>query len=413
MITSPKMIDFIIEHAYDDTAKLKLKYSGKETKYFDFDFEFAIVQIEARRRARKKLPSFIKNKHFLFPSILAEEQATNEAVARFHASLIPSNSSILDITAGLGIDDIEFAKAGLSITSCEIDSFKCETLRHNAEIFGLSNKMKIVNCDSINYVNQCNRCFDIVFADPARRNDKGGRVHAFSDCQPDILSAMPDLLKIASRLLIKSSPLLDLSLIRDTVSNLRHIYVVCFKGECKEVLIDIHEGFPFEGATVVDLDWEGMISSFSTKFNQSDSNLISSIVDRKQASDYHYLYEPNSGVMKTGAWKSLYAKFPHLHKAGVNTHIFLSDVLYVDFPGRVMAIYSEPDKKALKGLRGSQINIVSRNHPLSAPQIANKFALTAGSDKFLYAFRYRNSPTFVMASPVSCDSNDILTLIQQ
>nr|MDE7421773.1 class I SAM-dependent methyltransferase [Muribaculaceae bacterium] len=332
--------------------------------------------------------------------LLSSEQASNDAIAKFHASLISPSTSLLDLTAGLGIDDMSFAFNDVDVTACEIDTIKCETLHHNSAVMGISNKLTIFNVDSIDFIRECNKKYDVVYADPARRNDSGARVHALSDCQPDILSALHDILRVAPRLLIKSSPLLDLTLIRNTVTELNQIYVVCFKGECKEVLIDIQKDSSFEGVTVVDIDRYGELSRFHSKFLTTNLDSKAPVCNRKNASDYTYLYEPNAGVMKTGAWSELTGKFPELSKADTNTQIFLSDVLYSNFPGRVMQIYSEPDKKALKALKGAKINIVSRNHPLLAPQIATKFSLKPGSERFLYAFRYRETPTILLATTV-------------
>lgn len=404
MEATEKMIEFVDRHANDDVNALRLKYTREKYREFDFDIEFALIQIEARRKTRKKLPFFLSHPAFVIPTLLSAEQASNEAVARLHASLISSSSRLLDLTAGLGIDDMTFAMSGINVTACEIDYNKCEALQQNAKVMGVSDKLSIVSGDSIDFVRNNNEKFDVVFADPARRNDTGGRLHTLSDCQPDILAAKHDILSISPRLLIKSSPLLDLSLIRDTVTDLNHIYVVCFKGECKEVLIDIQNSSTFEGVTVVDIDMEGEISRFHTDFSHPESRSKVFICNRKKADEYEYLYEPNAGIMKTGAWSTLIAQYNDLHKADINTHIFLSDTLYTDFPGRVMKILSEPDKKALKALKGTKINIVSRNHPLSAPQISNKYSLMPGSDKFLYAFRYRNIPTFIIVSPFCHES---------
>ena len=406
MDITEKMIEFVRMHANDDANALRLKCSGKKINNQDFDIDFALIQIEARRKSRTKLPFFLSHPDFIFPTLLSAEQASNDAVARFHASLIPSSSRLLDLTAGLGIDDMTFAMNGVDVTACEIDSIKCEALLHNARVMAVSDKLSVVLDDSIDFV--CSNCgkFDIVFADPARRNESGGKLHALSDCQPDIQSALKDILSISPRLLVKSSPLLDLSLILDTVNDLHHIYVVCFKGECKEILIDVQNASSFSGVTVVDIDRDGEISRFHTDFNSYSTGLRVAMCDRNKAGDYMYLYEPNAGIMKTGAWSSLLKKFPDLSKADVNTHIFLSDVLYSDFPGRVMQIHSEPDKKYLKALKGKKINVVSRNHPLSAPQIFKKFSLTPGSDNFLYAINYDRTPTLLIASPIKSNLNE-------
>lgn len=396
MEMSENIKEFVRTHANDDVNSLRLKYKNRSPE-LDIDIDFALLQIEARRKAKRKLQDFLKYPDFIFPTLLSAEQASNEAVARFHASLIKS-SSLLDLTGGLGIDVLTFALAGIQVTACEIDTIKCDALRHNASVVGVADKIIVVLGDSIEFIRNYEGKFDVVYADPARRNDVGGRTHALSDCQPDILSSMPEILKVAPRLLVKSSPLLDLSLIRDTVKDLIHIYIVCYKGECKEVLIDIQKNTSFEGVTVVDIDREGEISRFHTDFSITKSGSKVTLCSRKNACQYKYLYEPNAGVMKTGAWSTLLYKYPELSKADNNTHIFLSDTLYSDFPGRVIHIVAEPDKKALKALKGTKINVVSRNHPLSAPQIYNKYSLTPGSDNFLYAFRYRNVPTFLIAS---------------
>lgn len=397
MEISKKMIEFIRTHSLEDANSLRLKYSGKKGSELGFDIEFAILQIEARRKTRQKLSGFLSHSNFVFPSLLSAEQASNEAVARFHASLLSSPSNLLDLTAGLGIDDISFAKKGIKVTACEIDSNKCEALRHNAEVLGVSDKIITVNEDSIDYIRHQKLKFDVVFADPARRSNSGGRVHALTDCQPDIFTAMNDIFAVSSRVLVKCSPLLDVTFIRNTVNDLNHIYVVCFRGECKEVLIDIRKESSFEGVTVVDLDRDTEISRFHSDLACLELHTKSTISDRNKASDYKYLYEPNSGVMKTGSWSTLISKYPLLSKADRNTHIFLSDAYYDDFPGRVMQILSEPEKKALKAFKGERLNIVSRNHPLSAPEISKKYSLVCGSDKFLYAFKYNNTPTFIIA----------------
>lgn len=392
---------FIQAHAKDDPNTLRLKYEGKSSM-MDFPIDFALSQIEARRKAQKKIPSFIENVLFVFPDTLSAEQASNETVAKFHASLIPSDSNLLDLTAGLGIDDLTFAMSGINVTACEINEVKATALRHNSEVFRVADRITVLNIDSMDFVRSCGRHFDVVFSDPARRSSSGKRLHALSDCQPDILGGMDSIMKLTDRLLIKCSPLLDISLIRKTVCNLYQIYVVCFKGECKEVLMDIRKASEFSGVTAVDLDTTGIISKF--EWHHSPTTNAIRFADRACASDYKYLYEPNAGVMKTNAWEALCVHFPEMEKADPNTHIFLSDVLYKDFPGRIMTISEIPDKKALKALKGHKYNIVARNHPLSAPEVAKKLSLVSGGDRFLYALRYEGKPIYILAAPLESRS---------
>lgn len=398
MEISEKTRNFILEHAYDDVNVIRLRYAGK-SKMMDFPIDFALLQIESRRRAQKKIPSFLENEYFLFPDTLSAEQASNEAVARFHASLIKSGSTLLDLTAGLGIDDLTFAMSGIDVTACEINSKKSEALSHNSEILGLSDRIRVFNVDSMRFIETCDERFDVVFADPARRSSTGKRLHALSDCQPDILAGLDNIMRLSDRILVKSSPLLDLTLIRETVRNLSHIYVVCLKGECKEVLIDIQCNSEFTGTTIVDLYMGGIISTFEC--HHSPTDISPDFAKNCSPIDYTYIYEPNSGVMKTGAWGELCNRFRDIQKADSNTHLFLSNKLFTDFPGRILIIDEIPDKKALKGLKGSKCNVVTRNYPLSAPDLAKKYSLIPGSDRFLYAFRYKGKPICIIARDIS------------
>lgn len=397
MRISTSIIDFVRRHENDDVNALRLKYTGKIFDE-DFDLEFALIQIEARRKCKKKIPTLVENPFFIFPSLVSSEQASNEAVARFHASLIPSGASLLDLTAGLGIDDMAFAKVGIKVTSCEIDENKSLMLQHNSKILGLDKNLTVICADSMEYIKTDTHSYDVVFVDPARRDCSGKRVHALSDCQPDILSNMNIIMRHTDHLLVKSSPLLDLSLIINTVSDLYHIYVVCFRGECKEVLIEIRKNEIFTGVTAIDLNWNHTISEFNCKMPTSADSAAIKYAELPSPISYKYLYEPNAAVMKTGEWVTLQKEFPDLRKADINTHLFLSDTLYEDFPGRVLRIDAIPDKKALKHLKGVQYNVVSRNHPLTAPLLSKKFGIVPGSSQFLYAFRFKGTPLIVSAS---------------
>lgn len=403
MEISQQMIEFVHGHANDDIATLRLKYTGKKLPE-DFSLDFALVQIEARRKTRKKLPTFLQNPAFMFPSLIAAEQASNEAVARFHATLVASGASLLDLTAGLGIDDMSMANAGVNVVACELDQLKCDVLRHNFSLWKITaHKMgypNVICTDSIEYLKDSPTRFDAIFADPARRASDGMRVHALADCMPDILGNMSLIMSHTDRLIVKCSPLLDMTLIIKTVENLHHIYVVCFRGECKEVLMDIRKDSAFTGVTCIDLDWDKVISEFHVGQNYlSVSSQSLKYAALPSPAGYRYLYEPNAAVMKTGAWAALQAFYPELQKADASTHLFLSDTLYEGFPGRVLEITAEPDKKALKRLKGNRVNVVARNHPMSAPQIIAKYGIIPGGDTYLYAFRYQSTPTLLSCKP--------------
>ena len=144
--------------------------------------------------------------------LLTEEgisQATRPEVARFRANFIAAkfgaNAHVLDLTCGLGFDSREFSRAGLRVTSVEIDPEVAEYAKHNLTHLGV-----VVHCaDANEFVIPID--VDVVFVDPARRNPNAAkdslgntkRIFDPSQWSPnwekinDISAAHPVLAKVA------------------------------------------------------------------------------------------------------------------------------------------------------------------------------------------------------------------------
>ncbi|MDE6769972.1 MAG: RsmD family RNA methyltransferase, partial [Muribaculaceae bacterium] len=231
---SDELLMFIKRNIKENPASLRLKYHGKIN---NFDLDFALTQIESRQKTKKKLPHFINNSCFIFPTTLSAEQASHEAVAAYHASLIEKNSDLLDMTAGLGIDVMTMAQKCSHATACELDETKAQTLRHNCKVLGLDN-ITVVAADSIEWISETDKHFDVIFIDPARRGEDNARTYNFHDCQPDIMNLQAMLSSKTSCLLIKASPLLDVAQTLKDISHVRAIRAICVNGECKEILVE-------------------------------------------------------------------------------------------------------------------------------------------------------------------------------
>lgn len=137
MELSTEFSRFVVENRHSDVGGLRLKYAGKRNMNFDVDF--AITQVDCRQRAKNKLFGWIENENFLFPSTLSSEQSTSELIAEFHASLIPKDSTVLDMTCGLGIDSMTFARYGANVKSIEINQSIAEIVSHNIQVCGIKN----------------------------------------------------------------------------------------------------------------------------------------------------------------------------------------------------------------------------------------------------------------------------------
>ena len=393
-----ELFEFLEKYRDGDTSALLFSLHGKD---LPFSLPFAITQLEARRKTQTKIPSFLSFDRFLFPDALAAEQATDERVARFHASLAGSGRRILDLTAGLGIDSMTLALNGNDLTVCEIIPVKAQILEHNAKVLNLPS-FKVYNEDCNAFLDRNTQTYDIVYVDPARRDSANHRTYSLKDCVPDVLTLLPKILKTAPMVMVKVSPVLDVSKLINDVPSLEKIYAVCVKGECKELLLQIKRDSEFRGYRIVDHDDNGVISDID--FN--DSELNDSIDTQRDIAEKDlagkYLYEPNAGVMKLPKKSVLCNKFNGLTQVSRKTPLFVSDHYYSDFPGRVLKIEKTVSKSEFSQLKGSKYNIVSRNYPLGADELRKKLKVKEGKDDFIYAFRIgpKEKPIVCVASRI-------------
>ena len=401
---------FIASNSSADISALRLKLHGKA---LSFDLDLALIQIECRRKCSSKLKKFVSNCHTIFPSTVSSEQASHEAVANFHSSLISCNDRILDMTAGLGIDSFAFSSVAKEITSCEIDPVKASFLKYNIEVSGTSN-MKAICCDSMEFLSRCDNNFDLIFVDPARRGNGNSRVYNFKDCKPDILSGMNLLLSRAETVMIKASPFLDISQTLRDIPCAKTIRAISVKGECKEILIEAslhHQNKSTANGNIlaeaIDLNADGTVKSrfqFFIKRDETNCEISEKsfaairYVSAEEISPGKFIYEPNAPVMKLAPWHELCERYPSIKKAAASSHLFFSDIVISDFPGRILEITDIPDKKRLKSLKGEKINVVTRNYPMQASDLKKKLGLLEGDDTFLYASRLSDSSLILVTA---------------
>ena len=394
--------DFIDSNKDLSAEYLRLKNYGK---YFGFDVNLAIDQIEARRKYAKKLPRNVANPYFLFPTLLSGEQATSEVIADFHASLIENGvNSILDMTAGLGIDAVRLSSKCSDIIAIDIDQVKTECLEHNKRILGIGN-MTVICDDSLRFLQDTQRLFDYIFVDPARRSSSNSRTYAFKDCSPDIVTHHNLIRQKCRKLLIKASPMLDISESIKELGGVSELWVLSLKNECKELFIkqDFDSDLsPDPCINAINILNNGQISNL--KFRLSETKTIQSdYVDDQDIIRMKYLYEPNASLMKSLAWNVAGNRYTGLKKASLDTHVFLSDKLYHNFPGRIFHIEQLLSSKETKKLKGTDCNIVARNYICTASELRKRLKTKDGGDNFIYAMRLgnKNRPAMLMCTRIS------------
>ena len=401
--------DFIEKHLKDDVRQLALQKFPD-----DVDKMLVLNQIEARQLLSKKVPSWASNLDLLFPKHLSIEQCSSELTAKYKASIIDGGDTFVDLTGGLGIDSYFLSEKFKSSYYIENQKELCDLAEHNFAVLG--RKIAIVNSDAESFLNDfyCGKtclastgcdeltsCGDnaciVLYIDPARRDIYNRKMVSLHDCSPDVIELQRNLYentvetrfiasqKMAHQILIKASPMLDISLITNELQNISEIHIVSVKNECKEILIKIEPGF--------DGDIKYFCVNFvgndlkSSQFFEFSENSECSANSSYAPTIKRYIYEPNASLMKSGAFKLISQHFG-IEKLHVNSHLYTSDNLISDFPGRIFEVvgFAPFNKKIKKELLKdiTEASVATRNFPLSANELRKNLNLKESDVNFVF-----------------------------
>ena len=384
--------DFIEKHLKDDVRQLALQKFPD-----DVDKMLVLNQIEARQLLLKKVPSWASNPDLLFPKHLSIEQSSSELTAKYKASIISGGDTFVDLTGGLGIDSYFLSEKFKSSYYVENQKELCELAEHNFSVLG--RKINVINSDAESFLNDStsrrdNACV-VLYIDPARRDIYNRKMVSLHDCSPDvvkIVETFPETSPHKPLFLIKASPMSDISLITNELQNISEIHIVSVKNECKEVLIKIEPGFEGEikyfcvnlqNSTVISTEAKRS-GEISFEFSESSEN---SAVSTFATTIKHYLYEPNVSIMKSGAFKLISQRFG-IEKLHVNSHLYTSDNLVSDFPGRIFEVvgFAPFNKKIKKELLNdiTEASVATRNFPLSANELRKNLNLKESDKNFVF-----------------------------
>ena len=344
-----------------------------------------IQQIESRNAIEKKLPTWFNAQHIYYPPKLNLEQTSSEMTAKYKASLV-HGTTIADLTAGFGVDGYYFSKNFTEVSCFEINSELSEISRHNFKTLQIEN----VSCFAENGLEGIQgNFFDVIYIDPSRRHDSKGRVFYLKDCEPNVTENIPFLFKHCKTILLKTSPMLDITQGFKELSNVSEVHIVAVGNDVKEVLWILKED-DNESPQIKTLNFSIRgIETFEFDWNEKGTAVYSS---PKQ-----FLYSPNGALMKSGAYALISEKFG-LYKLHTNTHLYTSDTLK-DFPGRRFRIdrvvpYSKKDMKHL--VQYDKANVATRNFPESVAIIRKKWRIKEGGDTYLFFVTIENDQKVVL-----------------
>lgn len=317
---------FIIEHENDDVTRLLLS----KNKWPDIDISLAAATITCRSRIKDKVPQWYAVTSLIYPDRLCSEQCSSSWAAEYKAALAKKiighdNGRIADLTGGLGIDSWAFSQIASKVLYNEGKEYLAKAAKHNFKELSVNNidiSNETIDTDNVKRITDDFRP-DLVFMDPARRSSEGKKVFLIEDCSPDILKLKDIILRGCRNILVKLSPMADISMVAERLGKqVREIHITGTSGECKELLVWMDSQWNVEYRLVV--NDSGNILEIESSADDSAAN--PAYINNADSLIGKLLIEPGKTLMKAGRFNYLSSRFK-MHKLGKNTHLYISEAL--------------------------------------------------------------------------------------
>ena len=394
-LLQPSIQQFIREHERDDPYQLTLQAH----RYPDYPIPAIAEQIQARRKAKDKLPEWYATEGVLYPPLLSMEQCSSQWAAQFKQGLV-HGQQLVDLTGGAGVDTYYLSQSFHQTHYVEQQASLAELAKHNFSVLG-AGPIQIHTTTAERFLTAQHAPVDCLYLDPARRDGHARKVFQLEDCSPNVVELRDLLLTKARTVLIKTAPLLDIEATVTTLGAVTHVYVVAVNGEVKEVLYVLSGESPAEPLiTAVNLakHAEQRFSFYRSQESQAEV---------AYSNPLRYLYEPHAALMKAGAFK-LTAQRLGLYKLHPNTHLYTTEHRVPDFPGRAFecqAVIPYQKKAVRKHLPHLKANITTRNFPDSVASIRKKLGLKDGGEIYLFAAQLSdNNLAIIITKALSADT---------
>lgn len=411
-------LDYIRTNALADVRRLALRQPPEGV-----DVRAALTQIEGRQLAATKLPTWTQTEGILFPPRLALEQCSSEATATYKREVVrrllwggayapdrQPTACFADLTAGFGVDFAAIAPLFAQAVYVEHQPLLCDLARHNLPLLG-SRHAKVVCAEAEDVLREPTILpdpitpFALCFLDPARRDAAGRKVARIEDCTPDVTALQVLLRQRAQLILLKLSPMLDLTAAIRSLQGVAEAHVVSVGGECKELLLVVqgqgHDSLSTGNGTDIPIhciDLHTQHATYSVQHSSEGVSPLSHVVftrSEEVSAPYRlakqlgtYLYEPNASLLKAGAFRLLCQRFA-IEKLAPDTHLYTSQQRVTDFPGRTWHIlgHSTFAKRALSAFLADTpaADLTVRGFPTSVEALRRQLHLRQGGNTHLIA----------------------------
>lgn len=368
--------EYIVRHRNEDVRMLALRCSESGV-----DVSFCLRQIEAWQKARTKLPRWADTDDIIFPPRINMEQCSSQTTAEYKRNLIlrllpRHRSSMVDLTGGFGVDFSFLSPLFEKAVYVERDSELCQIASHNLPLLGISHAQVVcaqAECFLEEVAHQ-----NLLFLDPARRDDAGRKVVALHDCSPDVEALSSRLLSLSDVVVVKLSPMLDVGQALQRLPDVCEVHAVSVDGECRELLLVLSASDAPLTYHCVNLGRQHQI--FITEERHAQP-LMASAPGR-------YLYEPNASILKVGVQDALCQTY-NVAKLHPFSHLFTSGEICDEFPGRRFLVedFTTCGKRELKTFLRDipKANLSVRNFPSTVASLRKQWHLAEGGDVYLFA----------------------------
>lgn len=450
---------FIVENGNADTVRLVMACKEwpvpEDAELAELDAKsLAVNTIEGRRRLRKKLPEWVACTGLVYPSSLCAEQCSSSDTARYKASIVQrifneyvgtvasmvgdpcrttgsaaenkmvtepaevtigtrKTGRIADLTGGLGVDSWAFSEVAEEVLYNEMNQALAAAARHNFKALGVTNifiKNSEATSDSLKDIFGDFRP-DVIFLDPARRDSAGKKVFLLEDCSPDVLKILPELFGISRFVLLKLSPMADITMAVERLDRtyeeylekasgkgwngqwVREVHVVASGGECKELLI-LLDGEWNEGYSLTCREDGKTLTFKPEEITKAKAGYPDSTFAR-------IIFEPGKSLTKAGVFNAICKRFG-LVKLARFTHLYtisepLSDseseqrtAPLKDF-GKVFYVKEilPLNKSSMKdvGKRYPHSEVSAKNIPMSSDELRTRLKVKSGDDAHIFGVR--------------------------
>ena len=384
------MTNLIRQHMHDDVQQLALQ-RNRFPQLSDADFRFLLQQVDGYQRTCEKLPILSALPDWWFPVRLSCEQCSSEATAGYKAQIGGACRRLIDLTAGYGIDTFHLAATAGEAHYVERNADLCQIAAHNFALY--RENIQVHNTTAEAFLADLREADEaastLIYLDPARRSQSGGKVFRIEDCEPNVVELLPTLRKHAARIMIKFSPMLDITAALRALGTDWDTHIVAVNNEVKEVLL---------------VTGTGMMHAVNIRDMRTDRFFFSP-ADEKQAQltiatdIQQYIYEPNAAIIKAGAFRLISERYG-LQKVDINTHLYTSNTCLSDFPGRIWEVVEEIKEPKKQLDKSARYSIISRNYPLTPETIRKKYKLKDGDECYLLAARHQGKPLLISAKRI-------------